>query len=402
MSLNIQASLSGGYDMAAKQAKGSLKHYDFIIADLICMQVCFLIAFWITNGFHNPYVAPNFSYQISTITFSQLMTIVFSSNYSGILRRRRFEEAWAVGKYIIWVVIITLITMFIFHNTQNASRLLIALTMVLFWVFDYLTRQSVKRYLLQKNKSNDGKRSIVLMTDRKHMKSALDRLHRGVYQDFFVPFAVVIGNDTKTPMGDIDIPVYRLTPKTMEKIRHDWVDEVFILQPDTMLYPTEIIKKLNDMGLSVSYTVAALEEEDSPVTSLSNLGAFKVITTNAYFMTPGAAAAKRVMDIVGSIIGCILTGIIFIFVAPFIYHADPGPIFFKQKRVGQNGKIFEMYKFRSMYQDAEERKASLMAKNKMSDGMMFKVDDDPRIIGSEHKDKNGKPCGIGNFLRKEA
>ena len=59
-----------------------------------------------------------------------------------------------------------------------------------------------------------------------------------------------------------------------------------------------------------------------------------------------------------------------------------------------------MYKFRSMYMDAEERKAALMAQNKIGDGMMFKMDDDPRIIGSEKKDKKGRPAGIGNFIRR--
>ena len=106
------------------------------------------------------------------------------------------------------------------------------------------------------------------------------------------------------------------------------------------------------------------------------------------------------MDICGGIVGCILTGIIFIFIAPAIYIQSPGPIFFKQKRIGQNGKHFYMYKFRSMYMDAEERKKALMKQNKMSDGMMFKIDDDPRIIGSEKKDKNGNPAGIGNFIRR--
>ena len=53
-----------------------------------------------------------------------------------------------------------------------------------------------------------------------------------------------------------------------------------------------------------------------------------------------------------------------------------------------------------MYMDAEERKKALMKQNKVQDGMMFKMDDDPRIIGSEKKDKNGKPKGIGNFIRR--
>ena len=84
---------------------------------------------------------------------------------------------------------------------------------------------------------------------------------------------------------------------------------------------------------------------------------------------------------------------------PMIYIKSPGPIFFSQVRIGKNGKKFKIYKFRSMYMDAEERKAELMSQNKM-EGLMFKMDYDPRIIGSEKKDKNGNPKGIGNFIRK--
>lgn len=60
-----------------------------------------------------------------------------------------------------------------------------------------------------------------------------------------------------------------------------------------------------------------------------------------------------------------------------IYHESPGPIFFGQTRIGKNGKKFTCYKFRSMYLDAEERKAALAAENRVSDGMMFKLDFDP-------------------------
>ena len=62
-------------------------------------------------------------------------------------------------------------------------------------------------------------------------------------------------------------------------------------------------------------------------------------------------------------------------------------MFFKQKRVGLNGRIFEIYKLRSMYVDAEERKKELMAQNEMN-GLMFKMTDDPRITR------------VGKFIRK--
>ena len=85
--------------------------------------------------------------------------------------------------------------------------------------------------------------------------------------------------------------------------------------------------------------------------------------------------------------GLVLTGILFIIFSPVIYLQSPGPIFFSQKRVGRNGRVFKLHKFRSMCPDAEERKQELMAQNKMN-GQMFKVDDDPRIIP------------IGRFMRR--
>ena len=96
---------------------------------------------------------------------------------------------------------------------------------------------------------------------------------------------------------------------------------------------------------------------------------------------------KRSMDIVGGMIGLIFVAIFFVILAPIIYIQSPGPIFFTQERVGRNGRKFKMYKFRSMYMDAEERKKELMSQNKMT-GLMFKMDNDPRIIP------------IGKWIRK--
>ncbi|MCI5494360.1 MAG: sugar transferase, partial [Lachnospiraceae bacterium] len=69
----------------------------------------------------------------------------------------------------------------------------------------------------------------------------------------------------------------------------------------------------------------------------------------------------------------------FLIFAPVIKHQSPGPIFFSQIRVGKNGRKFKIYKFRSMYTDAEERKQELMKDNEM-DGLMFKMDNDPRVF----------------------
>ena len=96
------------------------------------------------------------------------------------------------------------------------------------------------------------------------------------------------------------------------------------------------------------------------------MGDLTVLSGNGRTEALGDIIAKRALDIVGGIVGLILTGIFMIFVGPAIIIESPGPIFFSQTRVGKNGRRFKIYKFRSMYMDAEERKKELMEKNKMS------------------------------------
>ena len=97
---------------------------------------------------------------------------------------------------------------------------------------------------------------------------------------------------------------------------------------------------------------------------------------------------KRLMDIVGASLGLMLASPIMLIVAILIKLEDPkGPIFFSQVRNGAYPKTFKMYKFRSMYIDAEERLEELMHLNEQS-GPAFKIKDDPRITK------------VGKFIRK--
>jgi exopolysaccharide biosynthesis polyprenyl glycosylphosphotransferase len=96
---------------------------------------------------------------------------------------------------------------------------------------------------------------------------------------------------------------------------------------------------------------------------------------------------KRVFDVIGSLIGIIFTIVLYPFIALAIKIESRGPVIFKQERIGKNGRHFMIYKYRSMYQDAEERLAELKSKNEV-EGLMFKMEDDPRITK------------VGKFLRK--
>ena len=96
---------------------------------------------------------------------------------------------------------------------------------------------------------------------------------------------------------------------------------------------------------------------------------------------------KRLIDVICSFIGVVVLSPLFIIIAIIIKTTSKGPVFFSQKRVGKNGKEFDMYKFRSMVVNAEELKEKLAAQNEMS-GPMFKMKDDPRVTK------------VGKFIRK--
>lgn len=97
---------------------------------------------------------------------------------------------------------------------------------------------------------------------------------------------------------------------------------------------------------------------------------------------------KRLIDIVASIVLLILLMPLFIIIMLLIYISSPGPVFYKQTRVGRWGSLFTMWKFRSMYCDADARLKEMMAQNEMTGGVIFKMKNDPRIIP------------IGRFIRK--
>ena len=112
---------------------------------------------------------------------------------------------------------------------------------------------------------------------------------------------------------------------------------------------------------------------------ISSLGAYPMLTYDDISLDPFSRTLKRSMDIVGGILGVILTFPIMIVTAILIKKDSPGPVLFKQVRVGEHGQKFNILKFRSMYVDAEKRKQELMVQNEMSDSRLFKVKDDPRI-----------------------
>ena len=361
------------------------------------MFLCALIGTQLAHGLHNPIPDASSRFRILVLMGAQVFVIAFFENYDRIVRRTLMEEWLAVLKFTGATTVAVLAFLFVYHASQSVSRLEYGFTIVLYIVVDVLARQRNKRRILAGSHDGADKRTLVLITSSDLVQEAMRKLYdRSTVRGFDVTGIVLMDQDADPELfSDFKVPVYTIGEEAIQFICHNHVDEVFILQTDNMIFPRRILDTMMEMGIVISYSNTLMEQ----YTEYHRLGQFDVVTTSVRSVSAGELLLKRLLDILGGMVGCLLTGIIFLFIAPIIYKQSPGPIFFAQERVGQNGKLFKMYKFRSMYMDAEKHKAELMDKNRIHDGLMFKMDDDPRIIGSEKKDKNGKPAGIGNFIR---
>ncbi len=164
------------------------------------------------------------------------------------------------------------------------------------------------------------------------------------------------------------------------------VDEIAVARP--LSYDERLKKELAEcqsMGITVTMLLETYSKDMKAQVAM--VGSLPVLKFHTVSLNENQIFMKRVLDVLGASIGLLMFGLAYILVGPLIKLETPGPIIFKQDRVGKNGRVFKVWKFRSMGVNAEAQKAALLASNEM-DGHMFKMSDDPRITR------------IGAFIRK--
>lgn len=238
------------------------------------------------------------------------------------------------------------------------------------------------------------KKSLVIVTVETVAGAVIENIRTSSYGGQYMLRIVLMDEDGKARIGEEiqNVQVVASADNVIEFVCREWVDEVLIALPREVPFPDEFYRYLIEMGVTVHLNLLKAVKLEGHKQDVKKLGEYTVLSSSFYRITLKQAVCKRLLDIVGGMVGCILTvGLCFI-LGPVIYVYSPGPVFFHQVRVGKNGKRFKMYKFRSMYPDAEKRKQELLAENQVKDGLMFKIKNDPRIIGGER--------GIGGFIRK--
>jgi len=161
-------------------------------------------------------------------------------------------------------------------------------------------------------------------------------------------------------------------------LRKEIVDEVhFAVSRRTLERLDEAVRVCDEMGVTVRVAMGFLGPLNSRP-SLEHVGGAPFLTLSSAPRDGAALLLKRVFDVAVSGVALVAASPVLILAALAIKLTSPGPAIFRQKRSGMNGRVFTLYKFRTMVANAEALKQGLETRNEM-DGPVFKIKDDPRV-----------------------
>jgi exopolysaccharide biosynthesis polyprenyl glycosylphosphotransferase len=374
-----------------KQTNKVIQTYGLWFTDMICIIVSYMLATWIRFGQRNDYGNVRLHYMVAVIFLLFCTVYSFFADWNrDFIIRGAFRELTEVLKFNAIMIVVGMSFVFFAQWAYILSRI------VIFWFFIInfalmLTAHLLLKKILRRALSTDQLVSkVVLVAEKEVMRETILRLKSQMDVSCEIVAAVYAdpSEDAEQPAQNIEgVQVYSGMKNLTDVMTTIPFDEVFINTPDiSQKHLYDVINGFEEMGVVVHYSLE-LKDIGDAIAKADTFGDYTVITYTRFRSSYKRLMIKRLLDIVGGLIGLIITGILTVFIAPAIKLDSPGPVFFSQTRVGKNARRFKIYKFRSMYRDAEDRLRDLQAHNEMN-GLMFKMENDPRITR------------VGAFLRK--
>ncbi len=358
--------------------------------DCICIMASLMLANYIRNGriFRSDNEQMNFGMLlVASLTVFLAMNLLRNMNRNMFLRGPLHEMIHIIRNNVLMFGG-TAVFLYFLNILDAYSRLAFFYFLVIDCGLMLAVHQLWKKLLPVLYKRFGETRKLLAVADEEYSAALVEDLKN--MKDFSYEVTGIIlldrGEDSGEDYEGIPVPAGR--DGLVDYCKGASLDEVIIAvgsrRKKEILADMEI---LAEMGITLHYQIPVPELSGARQKELSQFGRFYTVTYANRVAPVGQILLKRLLDICGALVGCAVLLVLTIIVGPLIKLESPGPVFFSQKRVGRNGRIFNMYKFRSMYADAEERKQELMQQNEMN-GLMFKIENDPRITK------------IGRFMRR--
>lgn len=334
--------------------------------------------------------AENMQELCSMILVVHIASYYFLKVYDGFFQRGRYSELILTIKYNIVLVAGAMLIGFSMKNVVFVSRLVMGyffvINTILIWLIHIFIRNKDRVLHWSKRRVTN----LLVVTTKEYFTEIQDRFEKSKETTWNIMGVVLLNNEENLQELNGVKVISDTEDAYLEYATLHVVDEVFI-QLDAIQSKEHFLKNMilefEKMGVVVNLNLDLFNLGVTGEKRIYSVEKYNVIAFSSRLFDYRMVMVKRLIDIAGALVGLSITLVVGIVLAPILLLESPGPLIFKQKRVGENGRIFDFYKFRSMYQDAEVRKKELMAKNEMQ-GLMFKMENDPRITK------------VGAFIRK--
>ena len=364
-----------------------IESYGLFLLDIICITVSYALAYLIRfHGTESPLGNREIAQIYVPFLLICMLNNFFTNEYKHFFQRGYYYELLRVVRYNIILFLATSAYIYAFRLELEFSRLLLGYFVVINTIITYVVRIAFKSYMRRYYSKSRSSDKVMVVTSEAEAEHVMQQIEKDA------AWSSEVG---AMAMMDVDhigekihgVPVVATEENVIDVARQSAVDVVLLYCPHMNNQELELlVQSFLAMGVVCHNCVERFGFE-IPCNSVGKFAGMPVMTYVMTEMDYRRMMIKRLMDIVGGSIGALITLLFTPFVALAIKLESKGPVFFSQVRIGKNGRRFKMYKFRSMYIDAEERKKELMAQNEVK-GLMFKMDNDPRITK------------VGQFIRK--
>lgn len=365
-----------------------IETYSVLMIDIACVVVSYALALFIRfNIIHYENYPKQFHLMVGAyIVILCLLYNMFLDANRNFFTRGYYQEFYYTVRYTLILVVGLVVVLYLMQQSYEFSRSVYGIFAVLNILITYVVHMAFKKAIWKYYRKSTSAEKMLVITKDILADEVLGNLIKGKDWYYDVTAAVIYDADRRGSMVR-EVPVVASKDDLYGTVVQMMVDEVFICLPgEPLIEIRDMVQRFEEMGLTCHYNVD-LFSHSNPNTYVQQMAGYSVISFALKTMDSRRLLLKRLIDILGSLVGLALTAVITPFVALAIKADSPGPVFFSQVRIGKNGRRFKIWKFRSMYTDAEERKKELEAQNEIK-GLMFKMEDDPRITR------------VGKFIRK--
>lgn len=356
-----------------------IKITEYVIIDILCI----IASYFVTNSFvHHSFVRTPHS-NIETLFFIFItvavipFTFLVTGNYGNVIKDIRIlspkTDLHMLMSTMLSLAIITSILYYACYKAIEPIYMVVyAATLTALLLIGRVCKRMINK---MSTRRINAVKNIVIVGHSESGEKYVDYIKSHKYLNMrivgYIHIQEPIMYDDVKHLGELqDLP---------QIVVNEVVDEIVVARSvDSDSRLTEALDICREMGITITMMLECTIKDDIIKPHAAMVGDIPVIKYHSVSLNETQLMIKRLIDIVGASIGLVFFGIAFIIFGPIIKLETPGPIIFKQKRVGKNGRVFEIWKFRSMGVDAEKQKLALMSSNEMT-GHMFKLENDPRV-----------------------